>query len=110
MRRRLGPAVAHAGMKPSAFPGRFGVVRALFVGVVLTLFALTPMSALDHWPQFRGREAGVVADDPALPEIWGETENVVWKTNIPGLGWSSPVVWENHIFLTSALSSGAEPA
>jgi outer membrane protein assembly factor BamB len=61
-----------------------------------------------QWPQFRGTAAGVIADDPALPETWSETENIAWKTDIPGLGWSSPVVWDDHIFITSAISEGKE--
>ena len=57
----------------------------------------------DHaqWPQFRGPGATGVAADPALPDTWSATENVVWKTAIPGVGWSSPIVWGNTIFLTS---------
>jgi putative pyrroloquinoline-quinone binding quinoprotein/putative pyrroloquinoline-quinone-binding quinoprotein len=64
----------------------------------------------DQWPQFRGPRAGQVADDPALPDTWSETENVAWKTTIPGIGWSSPVVWDDHIFVTSAIPSGEERA
>ena len=79
---------------------------AIIVG--LTLLALAGVSATDQWPRFRGPHAGVVADDSALPETWSETDNVAWKTNIPGLGWSSPVVWDDHIILTSAISSGQE--
>src|SRR3984893_5070806 len=83
------------------------VTRAAIV-VGVTLLALTGVSATEQWPQFRGPHAGVVADDPGLPETWSETDNVAWKTNIPGLGWSSPVVWDDHIILTSAISSGQE--
>lgn len=57
------------------------------------------------WPQFRGASAGVAADDPALPERWSETENVVWKIDIPGRSWSSPVVWGDHVFVTSAVNA-----
>jgi outer membrane protein assembly factor BamB len=67
-------------------------------------------AATDQWPQFRGTQAGVVDDDPILPETWSETDNVAWKTDIPGLGWSSPVVWNDHIFVTSAVSTGQEVA
>lgn len=72
------------------------------------LLALVRVSASDQWPQFRGTDAGRVADDPALPDSWSETENIVWKTDIPGSGWSSPVVWNDHIFITAALSTGPE--
>ena len=83
------------------------MIRAAIVIIGVTLLTLTG-AATDQWPQFRGPAAGVIPDDPALPETWSETENVVWKTTIPGLGWSSPVVWDDHIFLTSAVSSGYE--
>ena len=63
-----------------------------------------------YWPQFRGSEAGVVPDDPTLPDRWSETENVVWVTDIPGLGWSSPIVWGDHLFVTTAVRKGTEPA
>jgi outer membrane protein assembly factor BamB len=74
----------------------------------LILLTLTGLSATDQWPKFRGPNAGVAADDPALPDTWSETENVAWKTDIPGLGWSSPIVWDDHIIVTSAISSGKE--
>jgi hypothetical protein len=48
----------------------------ILVGVVL--LSIAAVSADDQWPQFRGRNAGVVKDDPALPDTWSETENVVW--------------------------------
>jgi len=83
--------------------------RAGIVAVGL-MMAMIGVSATGQWPQFRGPRAGVVADDPSLPDTWSETDNIVWKTSIPGLGWSSPVVWDDHIFLTSALSAGTERA
>jgi outer membrane protein assembly factor BamB len=85
--------------------------RALIVTVWLALLAVPQAGAAqEQWPQFRGPNAGVIPDDPALPETWSETENIVWKTDIPGLGWSSPVVWDDHVFLTSAISEGKEAA
>ena len=63
-----------------------------------------------NWPQFRGSRAGVAADDARLPDTWSTTENVAWKIDVPGRSWSSPVVWEDHVFLTSAISSGDEKA
>ncbi len=77
--------------------------------IVVGLALLAPSTALAQWAQFRGANAGDVADDPALPDTWSETENVVWDIDIPGLSWSSPVVWEDTIFITSAISAGDEP-
>jgi putative pyrroloquinoline-quinone binding quinoprotein/putative pyrroloquinoline-quinone-binding quinoprotein len=77
---------------------------------VLLLFFTTLASSSDQWPQFRGPQSTGVADDPNLPDTWSSTRNVVWKTEIPGSGWSSPVVWGDRIFLTSVISTVAPEA
>ena len=46
----------------------------------------------------------VVDDDPELPEHWTTTDNVAWRQDIAGVGWSSPIVWGNKIFLTSVIA------
>ncbi|HWI17409.1 MAG TPA: PQQ-binding-like beta-propeller repeat protein [Vicinamibacterales bacterium] len=67
----------------------------------------TIASRVEGWPQFRGPgSAGVVADNPRLPDTWSATQNVTWKTPIPGQGWSSPVAWGERIFVTSVISTG----
>jgi outer membrane protein assembly factor BamB len=80
------------------------------VGAVLVLAALGPASAGEgqgHWPQFRGRNAAGVADGALLPDAWDGAKGtgVLWKTPIPGLAHSSPVVWGDRVFLTTAVSS-----
>ena len=64
-------------------------------------------SAKGSWPSFRGPHASGVADGQHLPDRWnGKTgENIRWRTPIPGLAHSSPIVWGNRIFVTSAISS-----
>jgi hypothetical protein len=63
--------------------------------------------AADNWPQFRGSEANpAVGDNPNLPETWSTMENVEWVADVTGLGWSSPVVWGNRIFLTTVGATG----
>ncbi|HEY0765962.1 MAG TPA: PQQ-binding-like beta-propeller repeat protein [Pyrinomonadaceae bacterium] len=59
------------------------------------------------WPSFRGPHASGVADGQNLPDQWnGKTgENILWHTPIPGLAHSSPVVWGNRVFVTTAVSS-----
>lgn len=61
------------------------------------------------WPQFRGPGGAGVADGSTLPERWNVTgrENVAWVTEIPGRGWSSPILWHGRVFVTSAISPGA---
>ena len=55
-----------------------------------------------NWPQFRGPGSLPVSDHPRLPKTWSATENVEWVAEIPGMGWSSPIVWEGKVFLTTA--------
>ncbi len=58
------------------------------------------------WPQFRGPNSDGHVAGPATPIEWSDTENVAWKVPIPGLGWSSPVVVEGRIYLTTAVPQG----
>lgn len=64
-----------------------------------------------EWPSFRGKQAGGVADGFPLPTNWNiETgEHIKWKTPIPGLAHSSPIIWGDRIFVTSAVSSDPNP-
>ncbi len=66
-----------------------------------------PGSDAGSWPSFRGADASGVAYGQDLPDEWnGETgDNILWKTAIPGLAHSSPVVWGERLFVTSAISS-----
>jgi len=50
-----------------------------------------------------------INDDPALPDTWSSTQNVVWKTPTAGTGWSSPIVWGDRIYLTSAINGDPNP-
>lgn len=65
------------------------------------------LPAQTNWPQFRGADARGVAGQPALPDHWSATENVAWKTDLPGRGWSSPIVWGNRVFLTTVINTGS---
>lgn len=58
------------------------------------------------WPQFRGPNSDGHAAGPATPIQWSDTKNVAWKVQVPGLGWSSPVVNDGKVFLTTAVPTG----
>lgn len=62
-----------------------------------------------NWPQFRGAQADGLGEGATLPESWSATENVVWKVRVPGWGWSSPIVWGNRVFVTSAVGETELP-
>ena len=74
---------------------------ALLIGLLLVVAPLTG----EDWPQFRGSQAGVGMDHPDLPDSWSSSENVVWKIDVPGLGWSSPVISGDHVFLTTVATA-----
>ena len=78
--------------------------------VVVLVVALTGFLHADNWPQFRGTQGGVAADHPSLPDTWSATQNIVWKLDVPGYAWSSPIVWGDHIFITSAINTSGEAA
>lgn len=62
--------------------------------------------AAENWPQFRGPAGDGSSDAKGLPVQWSETENVKWKVPIHDKGWSSPVIWGNDLWLTTASSNG----
>lgn len=68
-----------------------------------------PFTHADDWPQFRGPEARGVSEATGLPDRWSESENLLWKTPIPGRGWSSPIVVEDRVFLTTVTRDTGEP-
>jgi len=80
---------------------RPAVVTAALVAIG-TVLGGSASPAADNWPQFRGPGSRGVSDETDLPDSWSRTENVVWTAKIPGRGWSSPVIWGDRIFLTSA--------
>lgn len=80
-------------------------LSVLLLGTVLAGAPSAPRAGVD-WPQFRGISAGGVADGAALPDKWNAADgtNVVWKTAIPGLGLSSPIVWGDDLFISTSIS------
>src|SRR5713101_10203172 len=56
------------------------------------------------WPQFRGPNGAGLADESKPPSEWGADKNVQWKAAIPGVAWSSPIVWADKVFVTTAVT------
>ncbi|MGH7969747.1 MAG: PQQ-binding-like beta-propeller repeat protein, partial [Limisphaerales bacterium] len=59
-----------------------------------------------NWPQFRGWNSAGVSTNANLPETWSPTQNVAWKSDIPGRSWSSPIIWGDRVFLTAVENLG----
>ncbi len=74
--------------------------------MVLALLASSRIAAAQentNWPQWRGPHLDGHSDEKNLPVTWSRTEGVVWKVSVPGSGHSSPIVWDDRIFLTTCI-------
>ena len=89
-------------------------LRLPVFGIILSLLAFTDLSGQlayhEQWPGFRGPYATGILDNAGTPVQWdaGSGKNVLWKTPIPGLGHSCPVIWEDYLFVTTAVSGSGE--
>ena len=61
-----------------------------------------------NWPEFRGPQGNGISTSTNLPLRWSEEQNVKWSTPIHGKGWSSPVIWGQQVWLTTATADGHE--
>ena len=75
---------------------------ALAFGVLLLAAKAT---AEENWPQWRGPNQNGVSDAKDLPDTWSETDGIVWKTDLPSWSGSSPVIWQDRVFVTSPSKS-----
>ncbi len=87
--------------------------RVLFIFSLSTLLALTILPEIapaGQWPQFRGLGGMGVSDEKNLPVRWSETENLKWKIPLPGPGASSPIVYDDRLFITCYSGYGTDNA
>src|SRR6187397_24200 len=83
------------------------LVAATFTAVIAASVAAAPKPE-ETWPGFRGHGmTGVAPAAVSVPDRWSATQNVKWAVPVAGNGWSSPIVWGDTVFITSAISSGA---
>jgi outer membrane protein assembly factor BamB len=77
--------------------------------ILAWLFAVSGLTrAAENWPQFRGPDGDGLSQETGLPVTWSESEHVAWKTAIHGRGWSSPVIWDDQIWMTTAPEDGKQ--
>src|SRR5688572_14076052 len=76
---------------------------SIAIALLLTAFQISPMANAENWPGWRGPRGDGSVTETDVPTKWnGLTgENIEWKQQLPGTGHSSPVVWENAVFLTA---------
>ena len=95
--------------------------RVLGVGFLISLFAAGIKTAAadadvrmidveeagrQYWPRWRGPSGQGLVEGEGYPNRWSDTENVLWKRTVPGRGNSSPIIWGDRIFLTTAYENG----
>lgn len=83
-------------------------MRATVLSVICVTIGLTVCrsAAAENWTRFRGPNGQGISRETGLPVTWSATDNVRWTADIPGKGWSSPIVYEDRIFLTTATEEG----
>jgi hypothetical protein len=101
----LGVALALASASPLLDEGRPGRRPSPPHSAML---ADDGSESLDYWPQWRGPLGTGVAPRANPPLEWNEDKNIRWKLALPGRGHSTPVVWDDRIFLTAAIPSGGQ--
>jgi hypothetical protein len=74
---------------------------------LITLFgALT--AAAGNWPGWRGPDGNGLLPGKKLPTEWAANKNIAWKVQLPGAGWSQPIVWGDKVFVTTAVTENQE--
>ncbi|HEY5884852.1 MAG TPA: PQQ-binding-like beta-propeller repeat protein [Pyrinomonadaceae bacterium] len=77
--------------------------------LLLLTIVLSQVASAANWPQWRGPSGSGISSERNLPTIWNPKQNIKWKTPITGRGHSSPIVWGNRIFLTTAIEGPEVP-
>jgi hypothetical protein len=72
--------------------------------LLLLLIVVTPTQA-DNWPRYRGADGSGVSQETGFPAEWSQGD-YEWVTELPGEGHSSPVIWDRHLFVTTATDEG----
>ncbi len=75
------------------------------LAVLVLLGCVMSGGADENWPAFRGGASAGVSQARGLPSTWDQTANVAWKADVPGAGWSSPIVWGSRVFVTATVST-----
>ena len=106
MAQRILSVTRQSGLEKHSHIGKFSNMHPALLRITLAVGIFLPITVTaDFWPEFRGPRADGHAPNAQVPLKWGPNENVRWKSSIAGRGWSSPVVAEGKIFVTTAVES-----
>lgn len=82
------------------------IIRVYLCGLLAFVAAQRDLAFAENWPCFRGPTRQGISHEKGVPLKWSATSNIVWKTPIPGEGWSSPIVFDDRIYVTTATDEG----
>ena len=71
--------------------------------VMVSIISAGARVAAENWPQWRGPGGQGVSKESKLPTTWGPDKNIAWKVELPGSGHSSPIIWNDRIFITAVI-------
>jgi outer membrane protein assembly factor BamB len=84
-------------------------MKLAFPFAAMLTLAATASSVDDNWPQWRGPDGLGLSAATSYADEWSPTNNVAWKTPVPGRGFSSPIVWRDRVFLTTSIEGEKAP-
>jgi outer membrane protein assembly factor BamB len=87
---------------------RFGICNVCRLMMAFGLLLVAGIASGDDWPRFRGPDGLAISADKGLPVEWSDTQNITWKTELPGPGSSSPIVAGNRVFVTCYSGYGVD--
>ena len=85
------------------------MIRVRFLALSTLVLASAVSIRGENWPQWRGPGGQGVSSETKLPTTWAPGKNILWKTELPGTGHSSPVVWGDRVFVTAVIEGEAVP-
>ncbi|MFN0121689.1 MAG: hypothetical protein ACKV2V_14445, partial [Blastocatellia bacterium] len=92
---------------------RSSVINCFVTVLLLAAFAFSLSGAKTpantNWAGWRGPDGQGISSETNLPAEWSNTKNVLWKTAIPGVGYSQPIIWDKKVFLTTSIEGAAAP-
>jgi outer membrane protein assembly factor BamB len=84
------------------------LLQTVFFILIFVFGSDTIVAQESNWAHFRGSNLNGISVDNQVPVVWNDTTNIIWKTEIKGKGWSSPVVYGDQIWVTTATTDGKE--
>lgn len=79
-----------------------------FLSLYFVIFPKTIMAQDHQWTHFRGNNLSGISTDNQVPITWNDSTNIIWKTKMKGMGWSSPVIYGDQVWVTTATPDGKE--